>query len=50
VPIELFGDSRFPTVGTQPYALSLAPYGFYWFKLQRQARHDGSYGIEGSVI
>jgi len=50
VPIELFGDSKFPTVGTLPYALSLAPYGFYWFKLQRQASHDGSYGIEGSVI
>ena len=50
VPIELFGGSRFPTVGKHPYPLSLAPYGFYWFKLQRQLSHDSSYGIEGSII
>jgi len=50
VPIELFGGSRFPTVGKHPYLLSLAPYGFYWFKLQRQLSHDSSYGIEGSII
>ena len=50
VPIELFGDSRFPVIGPQPYALSLAPYGFYWFKLRQTASPDSSYGIEGSVI
>lgn len=50
VPIELFGGSRFPTVGKHPYAFSLAPYGYYWFKLQQQLRHDESYGIEGSII
>lgn len=49
-PIELFGDSRFPTIGQQSYTLSLAPYGFYWFNLQRPVSHDSSYGIEGSVI
>lgn len=50
VPIELFGDSRFPMIEPQPYALSLAPYGFYWFKLRQTASQDSSYGIEGSVI
>ncbi|HLZ35252.1 MAG TPA: maltose alpha-D-glucosyltransferase [Nitrospira sp.] len=50
VPIELFGGSRFPTVGKHPYAFSLAPYGFYWFKLQQPLTPDGSYGIEGSII
>jgi maltose alpha-D-glucosyltransferase/alpha-amylase len=50
VPIELFSGSRFPTVGKHPYSLSLAPYGFYWFKLQRQLSHDSSYGIEGSIV
>jgi maltose alpha-D-glucosyltransferase / alpha-amylase len=50
VPLELFGDSRFPRIGKQPYALSLAPYGFYWFTLQPRVSHDSSYGIEGSVI
>ncbi|BCA55606.1 Trehalose synthase/amylase TreS [Nitrospira sp. KM1] len=50
VPHELFGDSRFPVIGKQTYALSLAPYGFYWFKLHPKAVSDSSYGIEGSVI
>src|SRR5262245_27732534 len=34
-PVELFGDSRFPQVGKEPYMLSLAPYGYYWFMLDR---------------
>lgn len=50
VPIELFGDSRFPPVGEAPYALSLAPYGYYWFKLQPVAGSDVAYGIEDSLI
>src|SRR5262245_37993940 len=36
-PIEMFGYSEFPTLGTAPYQLSLNPYGFYWFELQRAA-------------
>ncbi|MDF0643944.1 MAG: maltose alpha-D-glucosyltransferase [Nitrospira sp.] len=50
IPIEIFGDSRFPTIGKRSYALSLAPYGFYWFKLQRAWGDDASYGFEESVI
>ena len=34
-PIELSGGSPFPRVGQLPYLLSLPPYGFYWFELQR---------------
>jgi hypothetical protein len=30
--------------------LSLAPYGYYWFRLRQGPREDTSYGIEGSVI
>jgi maltose alpha-D-glucosyltransferase/alpha-amylase len=36
-PIEMFGYSDFPVVGTAPYQLSLNPYGFYWFELHRSA-------------
>src|SRR5262244_102618 len=36
-PIEMFGYSDFPVLGTTPYQLSLNPYGFYWFELQRSA-------------
>ena len=34
VPLELFGQSRFPPVGDLPYFLTLSPHGFYWFKLE----------------
>jgi maltose alpha-D-glucosyltransferase/alpha-amylase len=32
-PIEVFGRSRFPSIGELPYLLTLAPRGFYWFQL-----------------
>jgi maltose alpha-D-glucosyltransferase / alpha-amylase len=50
VPIELFGDSRFPPVGDAPYMLSLAPYGYYWFQLRRATGGEPTYGIEDSLI
>jgi len=34
IPVEVFGHSRFPSVGDSPYFLSLGPYAFYWFHLQ----------------
>jgi maltose alpha-D-glucosyltransferase/alpha-amylase len=50
VPIELLGGSRFPIIGKRPYTMSLAPYGYYWFKLEEKSSDDLSYGIEGSVV
>ncbi len=35
VPIELHGETRFPSVGELPYLLTFAPHGFYWFRLAR---------------
>jgi maltose alpha-D-glucosyltransferase/alpha-amylase len=49
-PIELFGETRFPPIGERPYMLSLAPYGYYWFRLRQGSREEITYGIEGSVI
>jgi maltose alpha-D-glucosyltransferase / alpha-amylase len=37
VPVELFGQTRFPPVGEALYSLALGPYGFYWFALDAQA-------------
>jgi maltose alpha-D-glucosyltransferase/alpha-amylase len=37
-PRELFGRSRFPTVGERPYPLSLGPYSLYWFALEPERR------------
>jgi maltose alpha-D-glucosyltransferase/alpha-amylase len=36
VPLELFGQTRFPPVGDGPYSLTLGPHTFYWFALLRQ--------------
>src|SRR5262249_44481749 len=36
-PVEMFGYSDFPILGTTTYQLSLNPYGFYWFELHRSA-------------
>jgi len=33
-PVELFGQTRFPTIGDLPYMLTMGPYGFYWFTLE----------------
>ena len=36
-PVELLGRVPFPAIGELPYFVTLAPYGFYWFKLTDQA-------------
>jgi len=36
VPIEILGYTEFPRIGQVPYFLTLGPYGFYWFELQRR--------------
>ncbi|MGA7614474.1 MAG: maltose alpha-D-glucosyltransferase [Thermoanaerobaculia bacterium] len=33
-PVELFGQTHFPEIGTLPYFLTLGPHGFYWFALR----------------
>jgi maltose alpha-D-glucosyltransferase/alpha-amylase len=33
-PAEMIGNVRFPAIGELPYFLTLAPYGFYWFRLE----------------
>jgi maltose alpha-D-glucosyltransferase/alpha-amylase len=32
-PVELFGETPFPKIGTLPYMLSFGPHGFMWFRL-----------------
>jgi len=34
IPVEMFGGSLFPRIGTALYTLTLAPYSFFWFKLR----------------
>jgi maltose alpha-D-glucosyltransferase/alpha-amylase len=37
VPEEMLGRSRFPRIGELPYLLTLAPRGWFWFQLRRDA-------------
>jgi maltose alpha-D-glucosyltransferase/alpha-amylase len=32
-PREMLGRTSFPRIGDAPYAITLAPYGFFWFRL-----------------
>jgi len=34
-PIELMGGSVFPPISSAPYLLTLAAYGFFWFRLEK---------------
>lgn len=35
IPIELFGGTRFPPIGSSPYFLTLGPHSFLWFEIQK---------------
>ncbi len=35
IPMEVLGYNPFPVITGQPYVLTLAPYSFLWFELQR---------------
>jgi maltose alpha-D-glucosyltransferase / alpha-amylase len=37
VPIEVLGRTTFPPIGDLPYLLTLSAYGFYWFRLTKDA-------------
>ncbi|HLH87693.1 MAG TPA: maltose alpha-D-glucosyltransferase [Xanthobacteraceae bacterium] len=38
-PIEMLGRSEFPPIREEPYLLTLAPYGFLWFRLIEKPEH-----------
>jgi maltose alpha-D-glucosyltransferase/alpha-amylase len=45
-PVELFGESEFPRIGTLPYLLTLGPHAFYWFRLEPRAPGDETHSEE----
>jgi maltose alpha-D-glucosyltransferase/alpha-amylase len=49
-PVEMLGDTRFPTIGDGAYFISLAPYGYYWFRLQPPLSDQPLYGIEAAPL
>jgi maltose alpha-D-glucosyltransferase / alpha-amylase len=34
VPMEMFGETPFPTIGKLPYLMTLGPHSFFWFRLE----------------
>ena len=36
-PVEMLGKTRFPAVTARPYQLALAPFGFYWFRIEERS-------------
>ncbi len=47
VPMELFGHTRFPSIGELPYFITLGPHAFYWFKLERPQTSQVRAAVEG---
>ncbi|ATB33521.1 maltose alpha-D-glucosyltransferase [Melittangium boletus] len=41
VPIELMGETAFPMISSLPYQLTLGPYMFLWFRLEKLAPGRG---------
>ncbi|HET6881141.1 MAG TPA: maltose alpha-D-glucosyltransferase [Pirellulales bacterium] len=50
-PTEMFGRTPFPAVGKAPYVLTLSPFAFYWFAVERQAVHgDGAASVPAAEL
>ncbi len=51
VPTEMFDGARLPRIGPEPYLLTLAPYAFYWLRLDDPAAAtDRPYVLDSSSI
>jgi len=40
-PIEIVGRARFPTIGEEPYVMTVGPHDFYWFVMERAEEEEG---------
>jgi maltose alpha-D-glucosyltransferase/alpha-amylase len=38
IPVELFGLTEFPRIGSEPFFITLGPHAFYWFQIRRADR------------
>ncbi len=45
-PVEMLGYVPFPEITTQPYALTLAPYSFFWLEVQPAAARPAAPALE----
>jgi maltose alpha-D-glucosyltransferase/alpha-amylase len=40
-PVELFGRTAFPTIGKNPYIVTVGPHAFFWFSLESTRVTEG---------
>jgi maltose alpha-D-glucosyltransferase/alpha-amylase len=33
-PVDVFGQTRFPVIGREPYVLTMGAFGYFWFRLE----------------
>ena len=45
VPLEMLGRTAFPRIGDEPYLVTLAPYGFFWFLLCDQPEPKDAHAV-----
>ncbi len=48
VPRELLGGVRFPRIGKSPYLVTMTPYSYIWFLLEKPSPGNGT-GTEGAA-
>jgi len=48
VPVELFGQTRFPAIGELPYFLTLGPHSFYMFSLTNVDSQNAAIPVDRS--
>ncbi|HTD38608.1 MAG TPA: maltose alpha-D-glucosyltransferase [Candidatus Limnocylindrales bacterium] len=48
-PFEMLGSTAFPPITTTPYAITLAPFGFFWFSLVRDPRGAAAPARAGAI-
>jgi len=46
-PVEMLGHTEFLPIDETPYAITLSPYGFFWFALRKAAAGDDAVLDEG---
>jgi maltose alpha-D-glucosyltransferase/alpha-amylase len=49
VPVEMLGHTEFLPIDETPYALTLSPYGFFWFAIRSRAAGDDPGDVDESL-
>ncbi|HEV2735395.1 MAG TPA: alpha-glucosidase C-terminal domain-containing protein, partial [Longimicrobiaceae bacterium] len=49
VPVEMLGHTEFLPIDETPYALTLSPYGFFWFAIRPRAAGDDPGEVDESL-